>query len=131
MLINNLLYANPNTSSNPVCVLKLLISSCSSFQSQKCFNSSLHFMKAVSCTQGQPSASNLSQLQSLCCCQASISQASKKKNLMFSMSNECQARVEAAQKVFLNFSNRKMDLAAQLSKGTKFGYLILVDFSVS
>lgn len=36
MLINNLLYANPNTSSNPVCVLKSLISSCSSFQSQKC-----------------------------------------------------------------------------------------------
>lgn len=58
-------------------------------------------MKAASCTQRQPSASNLSQLQSLCCCQASISQASKKKNLMFSMSNECQARVEAAEKVFL------------------------------
>lgn len=36
MLINNLLYANPNISFNPVCVLKLLISSCSSFQSQKC-----------------------------------------------------------------------------------------------
>lgn len=50
---------------------------------------------------------------------------------MFSMSIECQARVEAAQKVFLNFCNRKMNLAAQLFKGTEFGYLILMDFSVS
>lgn len=47
------------------------------------------------------------------------------------MSNECQARVEAAQKVFLNFSNKKMDLAAPFFKGTIFGYLILMDFSVS
>lgn len=47
------------------------------------------------------------------------------------MSNECQARVEAAQKVFLNFSCKQMDLTAQLFKGTVFGYLILMDFSVS
>lgn len=32
------------------------------------------------------------------------------------MSNECQARVGAAQKAFLNFYNKKMDLATQLFK---------------
>lgn len=98
MLLNNLLYANPNTSSNPVCVLKLLINSCYSFQSQKYVSIPLSISRKL------PHAPKGSPVPLICLNYshyAAVRQfkylpSIQKKNLMFSMSNKCQARAEAA-----------------------------------
>lgn len=74
-------------------------------------------MKAATCTQRKPSASNLSQLQSLCCCQAiqTFPKHPRKRIWCF----QCQLNVrpewkQHEQKVFFKFSNTKIDLTAQV-----------------
>lgn len=116
MLLNNLLYANPNTSSDPVCVLKLLISSCYSFQSQKCV------LTPLSISWKLPHAPEGSPVPLICLNYSHYAAVRQfkhpsKRILCF----QCQINVrpqwrQHEQKVFFNFSNKKWTLQLRVSR---------------